>query len=80
MPTATESKNTTPAATKSPGSAGKKESTNNNSNVEIDLGNTLPGPIELFILQYLPEIQQNQTLFRHSVKATKMCSNIIDRV
>jgi hypothetical protein len=52
-------------ATISHGSDGKKESTRakaNTDNIEIDIGNTLPGQIELFILQYLPEILDNKNI------------------
>jgi hypothetical protein len=47
---------------------GKSQHTDN---IEIDAGDTLPGPIQLSILQYLPEILDNKKLFKHSiVKAT----------
>jgi hypothetical protein len=43
----------------------------NTEDIEIDAGNTLPGPIQLFILQYLPEILDKKKIFKHSnVKAT----------
>jgi hypothetical protein len=71
-PHAQTTKNTsTLKAKNSLGSDGKKESTPTKAKestlekaIEIDIGNTLSGPIELFILQYLPEILDNKKIFK----------------
>jgi hypothetical protein len=53
----------------------------NTYDIDIDVGDTLPGLIELFILQYLLEILDNKKISKHNImKARQLISQEMSEV